>query len=313
MKQKKISVIIPTFNRGWCIQRAIKSVIKQPYKNWELIIVDDGSADNTKKVVKKYLKDRRIKYYKLSKNKGVNFARNKGLDISSGEHIVLLDSDDEFLPGAFDAIVNEFATISNDQIGMLLFNCVDQDNQIVGKGAENGSVLTYEDWISGKKFSGEKIGVVTRSVVKDGFRFADSKGQLEGIFWYKAARKYKTKFVNKPIRIYHTEHNDRLTGTGQLVRKAKYQSHIYEILLEEFETDFRNLNPKGLAKIYLEKGINEIVNKEAGKGRSSLNRALKYRKDKILLVLFVFILSYLPNRMFISLAKLGHRYKGVLN
>ena len=61
MQEKKISIIIPTFNRAWCIQNAIRSVKQQDYKNWELWIIDDGSTDKTKKIVKKHLNDK-IKY-----------------------------------------------------------------------------------------------------------------------------------------------------------------------------------------------------------------------------------------------------------
>jgi glycosyltransferase involved in cell wall biosynthesis len=63
MKNYKISIIIPTYNRAWCIENAIKSVINQNYDNWELIIIDDGSTDNTKKIVKKYLENNKIKYF----------------------------------------------------------------------------------------------------------------------------------------------------------------------------------------------------------------------------------------------------------
>lgn len=313
MKQKKISVIIPTFNRGWCIQRAIKSVIKQPYKNWELIIVDDGSADNTKKVVKKYLKDKRIRYHKLSKNKGVNFARNKGLDISSGEYVVLLDSDDEFLPHALKNIASEFDKTADKLVGVLLFNCVNQDSQVIGISSKNGTILEFEDWVKAEKFTGEKIGVLSKDVIDDGFRFADSRGQMEGYFWLSVAKKYKTKFINKAIRIYHTEHDDRLTGTGQMMQKAKHQNHIYNLFLEKFEKDILKIKPGRLFKIYFEKGINEILSNNPVEGRKSLRKAVKYNYKKLHVVAVVFILSFLPNRMFISLAKLGHRYKGVLN
>ena len=86
------SIIMATYNRGYCISRAIDSVLAQSFKEWELIIVDDGSSDNTEEIVKKY-NDKRIKYIKLSKNSGVNVARNRGYKEAKGEWCFILDSD----------------------------------------------------------------------------------------------------------------------------------------------------------------------------------------------------------------------------
>ena len=90
---KKVSVIIPTYNSGKYIEECINSVINQTYTNLEIIVVDDCSNDNTLSILKKY-KDKRIKLIKLEENKGVSYARNRGIDFSSGEFICFLDSDD---------------------------------------------------------------------------------------------------------------------------------------------------------------------------------------------------------------------------
>jgi glycosyltransferase involved in cell wall biosynthesis len=93
-----ISFIIPTYNRAHTLAVAIKSVFEQSAGNWELIIIDDGSTDNTQEVLKTYLRDERIKYY-FQQNKGVSVARNKGVELSQGDFLIFLDSDDRFLPG----------------------------------------------------------------------------------------------------------------------------------------------------------------------------------------------------------------------
>ncbi len=88
-----ISVIIPTYNRAGTLFDAAQSVLNQTYKNIELIIVDDGSTDNTDEVVA-MLNGDRIKYIKLEKNMGACAARNRGIDVSEGEYIAFHDSDD---------------------------------------------------------------------------------------------------------------------------------------------------------------------------------------------------------------------------
>ncbi|SFN73875.1 glycosyltransferase family 2 protein [Salegentibacter flavus] len=93
-----ISIIIPTFNRADSLPDAIGSVLEQSAGNWELIIVDDGSIDDTRQVMSKFLSDERVKYY-FQENAGVSAARNKGVELSRGDYLIFLDSDDKFLPG----------------------------------------------------------------------------------------------------------------------------------------------------------------------------------------------------------------------
>jgi len=88
-----ISVIIPTYNRGHFIEDSIRSVIEQTYENWELIIVDDGSEDDTWEVVQS-LKHPKIRYYKMNHCGRLGKVRNFGIKMSNGEYIAFLDSDD---------------------------------------------------------------------------------------------------------------------------------------------------------------------------------------------------------------------------
>ena len=109
-KSQIISIIIPTYNRGMLIAEAIKSVINQTYANWELIIVDDGSTDDTEHIVSQFIKkDDRISYVKRpdSKPKGANACRNYGLELSKGDFIKWLDSDDFLNENCLQRQLNE--------------------------------------------------------------------------------------------------------------------------------------------------------------------------------------------------------------
>jgi glycosyltransferase involved in cell wall biosynthesis len=117
-KKPKVSVIIPTYNRKNLVIKAIKSIIKQTYKNWELIIIDDGSTDNTREKIKLYLKNKRIKYY-YKKNGGASSARNYGIKKAQGNYIAFLDSDDEFLKKNIEIQLRE---IKKHHADMLLCN-----------------------------------------------------------------------------------------------------------------------------------------------------------------------------------------------
>lgn len=98
MEQKPlISVIIPTYNRAKMIERAIRSVLNQSYSNLEVIVVDDGSTDQTETVVRK-IPDERVRFHKLFQNGGAGHARNEGVKLANGEIIAFHDSDDEWRP-----------------------------------------------------------------------------------------------------------------------------------------------------------------------------------------------------------------------
>ncbi|WP_418223271.1 glycosyltransferase family 2 protein [Clostridium isatidis] len=93
--QGLVSIITPTYNCGRFISETIDSVLKQTYTNWEMIIVDDCSTDNTKEVVEEYVKkDSRIKYYILEQNSGAAVSRTRAMELAKGKYIAFLDSDD---------------------------------------------------------------------------------------------------------------------------------------------------------------------------------------------------------------------------
>lgn len=96
-KYPAVSIILPTFNRGYIISRAVKSVLNQTWQDWELLIIDDGSTDDTSSVLEKLLTDDRIHYYK-HEHTGLPFSLNRGIDLSKGEFITFLGSDDYYLP-----------------------------------------------------------------------------------------------------------------------------------------------------------------------------------------------------------------------
>ena len=100
ISQPLVSVIIPTFNRGYCLAEAISSVLN--HRGFELIVVDDGSTDNTQKILQKFPDIRSIS---LPENRGVSYARNRGIEIARGSLICFLDSDDLWEKGKLEAQV----------------------------------------------------------------------------------------------------------------------------------------------------------------------------------------------------------------
>ena len=95
MEKGLVSVITPTYNCARFIEETIESVLAQTYQQWEMIIVDDCSTDNTREVVGEYIKkDNRIKYFCLENNSGAAVARTKAMELANGQYMAFLDSDD---------------------------------------------------------------------------------------------------------------------------------------------------------------------------------------------------------------------------
>lgn len=103
LDQELVSIITPTYNCGKFIAETIESVQAQSYQNWEMIIVDDCSTDNTKEIVKKYAEvDSRVQYRKLKKNSGAAIARTAAMKLAQGEYMAFLDSDDLWYPNKLE-------------------------------------------------------------------------------------------------------------------------------------------------------------------------------------------------------------------
>jgi len=116
-KNPTVSVIIPTYNRAHLVGRAIRSVLNQTYQDFEIIVVDDGSTDNTEEVVKGF-NDDRIRYIRHDENRGGAAARNTGIKAAQGEYIAFLDSDDEWLPEKLERQVKAFEK-SDSRVGVI--------------------------------------------------------------------------------------------------------------------------------------------------------------------------------------------------
>lgn len=103
MNSTLVSVIIPTYNRAYILMDAVKSILSQTYRNWEILIVDDGSSDNTESLIAS-IGDPRIRFYRQA-NKGPSAARNHGVARAKGEWIVYLDSDDVLYPNYLEVML----------------------------------------------------------------------------------------------------------------------------------------------------------------------------------------------------------------
>lgn len=158
MYENLVSIIMPAYNCAEWIGKSISSIIAQTYENWELIIVDDCSTDNTLDVVEEYSKsDKRIKLHKLTQNSGAAIARNTAVDMANGVYLAFLDSDDLWKPDKlqkqirfmsdnnYDFTCTDYGKIDeNDVINNITIHCEKKyDYDMVLKRCPGNSTIIY--------------------------------------------------------------------------------------------------------------------------------------------------------------------------
>lgn len=143
MREGLVSVITPTYNCGQFIGETIESVQKQTYKNWEMIIVDDCSTDNTKEIVEEYIKkDGRIQYYCLEQNSGAAVARTRAMQIADGEYMAFADSDDLWTEDKLEKQL-EFMKKGSYAFSCTAYEQIDEDGKSLNKIIKTVSKTDY--------------------------------------------------------------------------------------------------------------------------------------------------------------------------
>ena len=130
MKEPLVSIMMPAYNVGKYIGRAIESVLAQTYENLELIIVDDCSTDNTYEIAAGY-KDPRIRILRHEQNMGVGPSRNDALSASTGQWVAVLDADDEWLPERLERLIKETDGREDLFLSDLVTMCFDRDGSLI--------------------------------------------------------------------------------------------------------------------------------------------------------------------------------------
>ena len=222
-----VTVIIPTYNRGWILKEAIDSVLSQDFEDFELIVVDDGSTDNTIDILDGYTRDIIVL---RQGNRGVSAARNAGIASATGHFIAFLDSDDLWLPGKLSRQVDFF----NSNPGAMI--CQTEELWI-----RSGKRVNPKN--RHKKFSGMifkhslPLCIVSPSAVMLKKSLLDKTGVFDESFpacedydlWLRISRKYPVFLIDTPLIIKRGGHEDQLSKTPKL---DKYRIQALKKIIE---------------------------------------------------------------------------------
>ncbi|MBI5075478.1 MAG: glycosyltransferase family 2 protein [Nitrospirae bacterium] len=253
----RVSVIIPTYNRAPLLREAISSVLCQTYDDFELIIVDDGSTDNTHDVIDEFSSPK-IRYF-YHCNQGRSRARNWALGEARGEFIAFLDSDDMFMPNKLQKQVAFFD--NNSEFGMLYSSARvidDNGNEIFNPGDWNGTkpyyLATDSGWLYPNiAFCPRTVVLPTVMVRKEvmvvvgGFdekmhRFEDTD------MWRRISKVFKICAISEPLCIIRTHAGNKMESTDRVYASIHY--YVTKIFREDRVSPFY-FKHLGASKLYL--------------------------------------------------------------
>lgn len=232
-----LSICTPTYNRAYTLERVYNSLLEQSDPDFEWIIVDDGSNDNTEELVKSFIDQEKIpiKYF-FQSNKGKHIALNQGVDMAIGELFTCLDSDDWLYPNSIELIKTSWKNNSNfrNLVGIISLDSY-EDGSIVGTNFPQH--LKHSNWIDlnyKHKISGDKDYYFRTDVLRE-YKFpsyTNNKHMPPSYQYYLISKKYDFLLINKPTKFveYLNDGISKNKYNKYIVAPDNFAKYRYEIM-----------------------------------------------------------------------------------
>lgn len=276
----KFSVIIPLYNKAPYIAKAIDSVLTQTFTGFELVIVDDGSKDDSAQVAEMAIKGCDNCRLIRQENAGVSMARNNGVALSQGEYLCFLDADDWWAPTFLEEmskLIDEFPDAGIYGTGYTIVNETRHKTRVSPIGVESGFEKGYINYcqVYAKTLA---MPLTSISVAVPRLVFDEMEGFPKGIklgedflLWIRIALKYKVILINRPLSFYNQDVDVVNRGVGKLHNPEEHMLWNVDFLAEEekINPDYKqlidNLRTYGLLPYYLSKEYHEAAQQELKK------------------------------------------------
>ena len=265
----KVSVIIITYNRAELLRSAITSVLNQTFQDFELIVVDDASQDNTAAVVQAF-NDERIRYIRHETNKKEAGARNTGVQNAGGEYIAFLDDDDEWLPEKLQRQVDLLDKCA--AIVGCVYTGYPKIDKVTGKivdqivPSKRGNIfedMFIQNWVGTpstvliRKTCFEKVGLFDESIAFS----------LDYDMWIRISKEYQFEYIRDPLVNYYV-HENKLSNDYELMIRG------LEVFNKKYD-HFLALDKKHYSDRYHRLGVFYCLVGKIGKGRGALLKAIR--------------------------------------
>ncbi len=275
----KVSIITAAYNSAAFIKTAIDSVVNQTYQDFELIVVDDGSKDETRKMVECYSKDAKIKIrYIYQENGGPSKARNCAFKEAQGDYIAILDADDSWMPTRLEEGVNVLD--SNPDIGFVHANIigVDESGQAIKSFKRENQYLSGRIFVHLflRKADIASPTVLFRKSVCDSVGVFDENltrlGSEDRDLWLRIAQKFEVHYIDQALAYYRIrsqsmshDYTNMLKGRLYIIDKYTPQG-----------TGNQRLRKQALAKIYRDMGDIFLFEKRFTQANAYYQKAIQY-------------------------------------
>lgn len=260
----EVTVFTTAYNRPDELKRLYASLLKQTYRDFVWLIVDDSTDDQVKGVVDGFIREGRIKVrYHKQEHRGRYWAQKAGFALVDTPYMVDIDDDDELIDDCLEILAQEWKRIEEEgrsDIGVVCGLCVDKDGKVLSYHDERPFFDTnYIELEWRQKRPSENLLSRKLEVIKNVDIFCDEGKWLadqvalvrESVLWNRVARKYNTRYVNYPMRVYHTESTNRLSTP--VFDQQKCIDYVYSnsTILNELRDRLWE-NPKDLVKYVAE-------------------------------------------------------------
>ena len=243
----KVSIIMPSYNAAKFIAASIQSVIEQTYNNWELLITDDCSKDDTVKIVEQFIeKDNRIKLFSTGKNSGPACARNKSLENATGKYIAFLDSDDIWVSNKLETQI-QFMIEKNIAFSFSSYSVIKEDGTPTGNTINVPKVIGYHGYLRNTI-----IGCLTVIIDREktgNFIMPNIKSSQDMALWLLIMKRgFKAYGLQNTLACY------RLVSTSNTSKKWKAAKDVWKVYRE-----IEHINPIYSAICFIGYAINAII------------------------------------------------------
>ena len=287
---KKVSVIIATYNCEKYISEAIDSVLTQTIQNFEIIIVDDGSTDNTRQIVDRYLKNFNNIKYIYQENQGPSVARNNAFTLVDAEYIAFLDADDMWFPNRLKVGVNILD--NNPDVGFVHANdlmITEDGKEIIRKDKRNTRLLS--GYIA-KNLLFRKIHVrggtiLFRTICLENVGILDINLSRIGVedrdLWYRILREYKAQYVDETIAYYRIRHNSLSKNYVKMM-----EGRIY--LIDKYyppSKQNKSIRRKLLSSLFYQVALGELWNNNFEGAAVHFTDSLTYNPFRIAIYFYI--------------------------
>ena len=262
----EVSVIMPTCNRAKLVERSIRSVLCQSFKNFEFIIIDDGSTDGTDIVIAT-IADKRIRYFRNSSSKGGSQARNIGIERAKGKYIAFIDDDDSWDEAKLDLQVK---AAKNTQADLIYTGCryVDQTSgEVIKSRVPSRRGDLFSDLLTANHVGPTSTVLLTREIIERAGAFdPDLPSCQDWDLWLRVARIGQIDFLRESLATIYV-HSHRISS--DIGKKLTARQRLFLKIAPDLQQD-----PRALAQFYFRYGHLYALQGELAKSRAEIRQAI---------------------------------------